>query len=93
MSFGPFRILRLFARGSECAELRKRASDYLEADISEQERERIRQHLEECENCKSFVETLRSTIAMLGDLPSRAIPQYLKDKLLQIPKEQGRGPQ
>ena len=70
-------------------ELRKRASDYLEADISEGEREHILKHLEECENCTSFVETLRSTIAMLRDLPTRAMPTNLKDRLFQIPKDRG----
>ena len=75
----------------DCADLRKRASDYLDADISEEERERIRKHLEECENCNGFVETLLFTITTLRNLPARAIPKDLKSRLSRIPKNQDQG--
>ena len=91
MSPKPFGLAKLFGRESDCAELRRRASDYLEADISEEERQHILQHLEECRKCNSFLETFRATIAMLRVLPSRVIPQSLKDRLLQIPKATRRG--
>ena len=86
-----FGLTKLFARNRACAELRKRASDYLEGDISEGERERILKHIEECEHCTSFVSTLRSTIAMLRDLLARAMPANLKDRLFHIPKDRGQG--
>ena len=92
MPFRLFRLPRLFAMGSECADLRKRFSDYLEAaDISEEEGERIRMHLEQCKNCNSFMETLRSTITMLGDLPGHPVPQDPKGRLFQIPKSADQG--
>ena len=91
MLSGLFRRSRMMGHRRDCAEVRKLASDYLEADISDEERERIRKHLEECENCSSFMETLRSTITMLRSLPSKAIPQNLKERLAQIPKDQSGG--
>jgi hypothetical protein len=42
-------------------------------------------------HCHSFMDTLRSTITMLGDLPSKAMPDSLKEKLLQIPSKQESG--
>ena len=90
MSWLRMGIGGLFGRNRECDEVRKRASDYLDNDISEEDRQRILKHLEECEHCPSFFETLRATISSLGSLPARAIPQRLKQKLLDIPKEEGR---
>ncbi len=77
-------FLGMFRKRVDCDEVRKRASDYLESDLSEGEREWIRQHLALCLNCNSFMDTLRSTISMLGELPSKAIPSGLKQKLLRI---------
>lgn len=82
-----FRYSWLFRRRSECAELRKRASDYLGADIAEAERERIRRHLADCESCERFFKTLGVTITLLKQLPARAIPQALKARLSRIPEE------
>lgn len=90
----PPRILRFFdfsARRTPCAELRQHASEYLEADIPEAEKERIRRHLEECDGCKSFVETLRSTITMLRGLPTQAVPPSLKERLNQVSRGQSHG--
>lgn len=83
---GRSRLLWL-GRGSGCAEVRKQASAYLEAEIPQAKRERIRRHLEGCEGCRRFFETLAATITMLKELPSRAIPQTLKSRLLRIPSQ------
>lgn len=84
-------LLGMFRKRVDCDEVRKRASDYLESDVSEEERQWIQKHLERCLNCNSFMDTLRSTIRMLGDLPSKAIPKSLKEKLLRIPSERDSG--
>ena len=88
MGFGA-----LFGRNRECDEVRRRASDYLDGDISEEDRQRILKHLDECEHCPTFFETLRATISSLGSLPARAIPQRLKQKLLNIPEKERGSPQ
>ena len=87
MGFGT-----LFGRNRECDEVRERASDYLDDDISEEDRQRILKHLDECEHCPTFFETLRATISSLGSLPARAIPQRLKQKLLDIPEKESGSP-
>ncbi len=85
------RFLRSSARRHNCVELRKRASDYLEAAISEEEKEHIRGHLERCGNCRRFLKSLRTTIGMLGGLSAHVVPESLKDRLLQLPWDQGQG--
>lgn len=83
------RFLRSSARHHDCVELRKRASDYLESAISEDEKQHIRGHLERCGTCRRFLETLRTTVGMLRDLSQQAVPESLKNKLLQVPRNQG----
>ena len=90
MSWLRMGIGGLFGRNRECEEIRRLASDYLDGDISEEDRQRILNHLEECEHCPTFFETLRATISSLGSLPARAVPRSLKQKLLDIPEEESR---
>ena len=85
------RLLGSSAGRHNCVEIRKRASDYLEAAISEEEKEHIGGHVGRCGDCRRFLETLRTTIGMLHDLSERAIPESLKDRLLQVPRNQGQG--
>lgn len=85
MTLGPFKIPRfLAAKNRECRELREHASAYLESDLPEDEKERIRVHLEMCADCRTFTDTLRETISMLGSLPTRTAPSELKDRLRRI---------
>ena len=89
----PRGFLGLFKKRVDCDEIHELASDYLDTDLSEEEREWIQKHLEMCMHCHSFMDTLRSTITMLGDLPSKPMPDSLKEKLRQIPsrRESGQG--
>ena len=89
MSLRRMILSRLFGRNRDCVEVRKLASDFLEEDISQQDKERILKHLEECEECPSFFDTLHSTITMLRNLPSHVVPQKLKDRLSDIPNKEG----
>tara|TARA_Y100000294_G_C8283874_1_gene227931 strand:- start:72 stop:353 length:282 start_codon:yes stop_codon:yes gene_type:complete len=84
MTLGPFRIPRIFAKNRACLELREHASDFLELDLSDEERQHILKHLEDCKDCQSFVDTLRETISMLGSLPRSSMPGELKQRLLHV---------
>lgn len=74
-------------RTANCRELLEHASEYLEAELTVEELERLRRHLESCVNCRGFVATLNDTVAMLHSLPSRNLPPDLKAKLLQACKQ------
>ena len=94
MAVGLKGLARLFGRGmSECEQLRELAFLYLESEasngMSDDVRERVREHLEGCTDCAAFYATLRETIQMLQSLPRQEIPQQLLNALLQIEKEQG----
>ena len=63
------------------------ASLYLDGELSEEDRQQVAHHLEQCEMCSGFVSTLRETIDMLQKLPPQGIPQELKRTILQIGDE------
>lgn len=71
-------LKRLLRFGSEAsdphAEVRERASEYLDGDAPSSLAQRIRIHLDECQDCRGFVGTLRATISALRNLP-RVSPQ------------------
>lgn len=71
-------LKRLWRFGSEAnsphTEVRERASEYLDGDAPSTLAQRIRIHLDECEDCRGFVGTLRATISALRNLP-RVSPQ------------------
>lgn len=75
-------------RRAGCRELLEHASEYLESDLTPEEKERLTRHLEECHNCEGFVSTLKDTIAKLHTLPPHTLPPEFKQKLLQACEEQ-----
>ncbi len=92
MTSGLKRLAGLFARRKgECEELRELASLYLESeasdDISDELRQQLQSHLDACDNCESFVSSLRETIQILQNLPKQELPTELRRILLQIGKK------
>jgi predicted anti-sigma-YlaC factor YlaD len=66
----------------EHAAVRDRLSDFLDGTLSPGEQERIRQHLDLCEPCRAFRNTLGRTIEVLGALPRRRLPDEAKRRIL-----------
>ncbi len=67
----------------ECIEIRELASDYLEEDLDDSHKARVRNHLLRCHGCKAFVDTLKRTISLLTSLPKTEPP---KDSIEEIKK-------
>ncbi|MBI2964904.1 MAG: zf-HC2 domain-containing protein [Chloroflexi bacterium] len=65
-------------------EVRERASEYLDGDASASLAQRIRIHLDECQDCRGFVGTLRATIAALRNLPRISPQPSTKDGIDQV---------
>ena len=56
------------------SEIRAHLSEYLERDLSGEERSRIDAHLEICSDCDRELSELRATISLLRRLPEPALP-------------------
>jgi anti-sigma factor RsiW len=50
-------------------------SDYLDGDLSPDERERLEEHVGICPHCTRVLRTLRRTLASLVDLPAEPRPR------------------
>ena len=91
------RIARLF-RGEGpamgCGHVRDLSSDYIDDDMAEEERNRVRKHLERCGLCMAFINTLRATVGLLSSTDTPEPPSTLKDLIrssLSLDEDQKQG--
>ena len=77
------RLLSVFRRNADvgCADTRNIASDYLDEDVEPDLRRRVRDHLEKCGPCVSFLNTLRATVGLLRNLESTPAPPQFADRV------------
>ena len=67
-----------------CKELVAVASDYLEDRLRPSERARLEEHLAECEGCTTYLEQMRSTITLIGELREEHVPPEGFERLLGV---------
>jgi anti-sigma factor RsiW len=65
-----------------CRELVELVTDYLEGAMTPEDRDRFEQHLVLCDGCSSYLEQMRTTIALAGSLSEEAIPDDAQERLL-----------
>ena len=66
------RILEDFEPGElTCQELAELVSDYIEGVLAPPVQEEIVAHLAECSDCTAYVEQVRTTIAVAGEIGER----------------------
>jgi anti-sigma factor RsiW len=51
-----------------CQELVELVTDYLEGALSPEEHERLERHIETCDGCRTYVEQMRQTVELTGQL-------------------------
>ncbi len=65
-----------------CKELVELVSDYLEGALPPLVRARFERHILLCDECSEYLEQLRRTIRIAGRLREEAIPDQVKQGLL-----------
>ena len=65
-----------------CRELVELITDYLEDQLSPEDRLRFELHLAQCEVCRTYVEQFRQTIRLVGRLPQEALSPAARGALL-----------
>jgi anti-sigma factor RsiW len=82
----PDLLTRLFRRGPPggipCVEIVELVTDYLEGALSTRDRQRFEAHLARCEHCTAYVEQMRDTLALLGEIPPESLSERAQDELL-----------
>ena len=68
-------------RMMRCKEVADLLSDYLAGELSEGEITAIRAHLQGCDNCETFFESLKTTIRLTKRIEPEEIPAAVVDRL------------
>lgn len=64
-----------------CRELVEMVSGYLEGTLPAVQTAAVRAHLAECEDCTTYVEQMRTTVGLLGQLCDDDLPDELRLRL------------
>jgi anti-sigma factor RsiW len=70
------------AESLSCQELVELVTDYLEGALSSEEHARFEAHLDECVNCVTYLEQMRSTIRLTGTLRSEDLDPHAEQAML-----------
>jgi anti-sigma factor RsiW len=65
-----------------CQEVVELVTDYLEGALPAEDAGLFEQHLNFCEGCVWYVDQLRTTADVAGDLREEDIPEETKDRLM-----------
>jgi anti-sigma factor RsiW len=65
-----------------CQELVELVTEYLEGTLPAVERARFEAHLTTCPYCRTYLEQMRQTIGLLGQLSEEALDPAARDELL-----------
>ena len=68
--------------GYDCPEVRDMGSDYIEEELQGGVMAALKRHLEACENCSAFINTLRRTVVMMRELPLVKAPDSIKRNII-----------
>jgi anti-sigma factor RsiW len=66
-----------------CQEVVELVTDYVEGVLPDEERGRFEEHLRGCEGCRQYVEQMRTTIRLTGELGPRDMSAAAERSLLE----------
>ncbi|MDT6986334.1 anti-sigma factor family protein [Streptomyces lusitanus] len=65
-----------------CDEFVELVTDFLESALSEEDERRFIDHLAECSKCETYLDQMRRTIAVTGELTAESISPDVRRELL-----------
>ena len=65
-----------------CEDLVELVTAYLEGGLDHADRAAFEEHVARCRGCATYVDQLRTTIDLLGELPPEAISAGVRSRLL-----------
>jgi anti-sigma factor RsiW len=72
------------AKPLACQELVEIVTAYLEGAMGRRDRKRFEAHISGCDNCHTYVEQMRQTIAATGSITEETIDPAARDELLEV---------
>lgn len=67
-----------------CKELVELVTEYLEGTLQEDVRMRMERHLSSCDGCTTYLEQMRQTIRLTGQVQEETLTPQQRDDLLKL---------
>ncbi len=67
-----------------CKEVVELVSDYLEGALTTEDVARFEAHIVMCDGCAAYLEQMRATIRLVGELPEDSVPAPTWNALLDV---------
>jgi anti-sigma factor RsiW len=77
-------VLGLRRRDIVCQQAVELVTDYLEGTLSGRDRRRFERHLRACPNCSAYLEQIRMTIRLSGEVAPDDLPPDAVDELTEL---------
>ena len=74
-----------------CADIVKLVTDYLEGRLTLAEQRRFEGHVAICPPCRGFLDQMRTTVELVGDLGEQDVPPEMEEHLLAAFRDWRRG--
>ena len=75
-----------------CQQAVELVTDYIEGSMSRADRRRFEAHLSSCPNCTAYLNQMRSTIQLTGQLRSEELPSEVREELIGLYSQWRSGP-
>jgi putative zinc finger protein len=70
-------------RPFQCQEMVQLVTDYLDGALDDSKRRRFESHLRKCEGCTAYVNQLRLTMALVGEIRDEHLDTVFRERLLE----------
>ncbi|MBN1464432.1 hypothetical protein JXA02_01635 [candidate division KSB1 bacterium] len=67
-----------------CEKMLQQVCDELAEDINSELCEKLKKHLENCQDCREQVESMRSTVNLFQCLKDKKVPRDIHERLLKL---------
>ena len=67
-----------------CREFVELVTEHLEGSLPDDIERAIRAHLELCEPCVEYLDQMRTTVRLLGSMPTESLPPVVRNELLEV---------
>jgi len=65
-----------------CSELVELVTDYLEGALDEETAERFERHVALCRGCESYLDQMKATSSLLGEIPEETLTEETQSTLI-----------
>ncbi len=74
-----------------CNQSQQKLSEYLDGQLPEEERNQLEDHIQECEDCRRELDSLRRTVTALHELPEIPAPEGFHERINQRLRDETKG--